>query len=673
MPVVDGLPSVTGYEILSELGRGGMGVVYQARQARLDRLVAIKILPAEVSRDPHFVERFSREARALAKLNHPNIITVHDFGQEGDQYYFVMEFVAGTNLRQRLRAGTIPSAEAFRIVGDVCDALQYAHDEGIVHRDIKPENILLDKRNRIKIADFGIAKLLTHATANYTLTGPWQVVGTWNYMAPEQLDNPLGLDHRADIYSLGVMFYEMLTGKLPQGRFPAPSEVAPVDSRVDDLVLKALEREPQRRFQNVGELRSALDELAGERPGSRPAGKTLAEDHRGTAGPADEESTAPFVETEQPEDAEEIPEAIQRMVKIPSLLLRLFGILNLAFAIVWFLLRLPSPAPLVEAAISFAAAAQGILLTWSSLRMRKFRSYPWAVLSYVVTLLPLSPVWILSVWCSLYGLSVLTKREVKDAFAAQKVKDAAYLREFGPGPIRRWLGDSTTWIIVCCLVGIILCVQPLFPWSELVVLDSVAPFAVNQRFFDNEMGKPPDPRDVKDRGAHVLATTNGYESGFAIFPAVILLAVLLVLIATGFMRPVPMWQPIMAILAGAAVTIPAAAAVLHPPGMPAAKGGMLKEELKGTTKATIRMYGPDVLISLQPDPRFGGMEVRYEIPGQSAWCRYGVPEAHALENVLAPLKPRATAVVYVVAALGLLLLFLGTVQLRGVLMRRRLA
>jgi hypothetical protein len=558
-------------------------------------------------------------------------------------------------------------------VGDVCDALQYAHDEGIVHRDIKPENILLDKRSRIKIADFGIAKLLTHATANYTLTGPWQVVGTWNYMAPEQLDNPLWLDHRADIYSLGVMFYEMLTGKLPQGRFPAPSEVAPVDSRVDDLVLKALEREPQRRFQNVGELKSALDELARERPGSRPAGRTLAEDHRGTAGPADEESTAPFVETEQPEDADEIPEAIQRMVKIPSLLLLLFGILNLiAFPIAlasylgvrWRGEEL-TWAGLVSVVITVAAAAQGILFTWSSVRMRKLRGHPWAVLSYVMSLLPLSPVWIFSVWWGLYGLSVLTKREVKDTFAAQKVKDAAYLREFGPGPMRRLLGDSTTWIIVCCLVGVILCVQPIFPWSELLVLDSVAPFGPNERFFDGMSDKLPK----LEKQAHVLATTNGYQSAFAIFPAVILLTVLLVLIATGFMRPVPMWQPIMAILAGAAVTIPAAAAVLHPPGMPAAKGSEMKE----TGKTTIPMYGPNFLVSLQADRRFGGMEIRYEIPGQSAWCRYGVREAYALENVLAPLKPRATAVVYVVAALGLLLLFLGTVQLRGVLMRRRLA
>jgi hypothetical protein len=252
-----------------------MGVVYQARQARLDRWVALKILPAEASRDPHFVERFSREARALAKLNHPKIITVYDFGQDSGQYYFVMEFVAGTDLRQRLRAGRLPPEEAYRIVGQVCDALDYAHQHGIVHRDIKPGNILLDENGRVKVADFGIAKLLAAPTAGYTLTGPFQVVGTWHYMAPEQLDNPQALDQRADIYSLGVMFYEMLTGKLPQGRFAPPSQVVGVDGRVDEVVLRALEPDPARRFQRVSDLKAALGGLVQDAGLVRPAARGL--------------------------------------------------------------------------------------------------------------------------------------------------------------------------------------------------------------------------------------------------------------------------------------------------------------------------------------------------------------------------------------------------------------
>src|SRR5712692_9194174 len=135
-----------------------MGAVYKARQPGLDRLVALKILPPDAGRDPAFAERFTREARALAKLNHPNIVGVYDFGQTDGQYYLIMEFVDGLNLRQVLRAGELKPQEALRIVPQICEALQFAHDEGIVHRDIKPENILLDKKGRVKIADFGDRK-----------------------------------------------------------------------------------------------------------------------------------------------------------------------------------------------------------------------------------------------------------------------------------------------------------------------------------------------------------------------------------------------------------------------------------------------------------------------------------------------------------------------------------
>jgi predicted Ser/Thr protein kinase len=255
-------PTIPGYEIVEELGRGGMGVVFKAHHTRLDRSVALKVLPAEAGRDPAFAERFSREARALAKLNHPHIVGIYDFGQAGEQSYFVMEYVDGSNLRQRMKAGRIDPQEALRIAGEVCDALQYAHEAGIVHRDIKPENVLLDRRGRVKIADFGIAKILTGKQTDYTLTGPMQVVGTWHYMAPEQLENPLGLDHRADIYSLGVLLYEMLTGQRPVGRFPMPSQVAGVDEGVDALVLRALEQEPGKRFQQVAEMQAALQDSA---------------------------------------------------------------------------------------------------------------------------------------------------------------------------------------------------------------------------------------------------------------------------------------------------------------------------------------------------------------------------------------------------------------------------
>src|SRR5262245_43089889 len=258
-------------EILELLGQGGMGAVYKARQRGLDRLVALKILPPQDSRDPAFAERFTREARALAKLNHPNIVTVHDFGEivtehdrgeTGGLYFFIMEYVDGANLRQLLQAKKLTPAEAMKIVPPICEALQYAHDEGIVHRDIKPENILVDKKGRVKIADFGLAKLLGLKPEVYALTGPWQVMGTPHYMAPEQMEKPLAVDHRADIYSLGVVLYEMLTGELPLGRFSPPSQKVQVDVRLDEVVLRALEKEPARRYQHASDVKTEIESSA---------------------------------------------------------------------------------------------------------------------------------------------------------------------------------------------------------------------------------------------------------------------------------------------------------------------------------------------------------------------------------------------------------------------------
>src|SRR5215472_15342845 len=174
-------------EILGLLGRGGMGIVYKARQKHLDRVVALKVLPPEISRDRSFADRFAREARALARLNHPNIVSIFDSGEADGLFYFVMEFVDGTNLRQSLQAKQISPREALAIVPVICEALQYAHDMGIVHRDIKPENVLVDKQGRVKIADFGLAKLLNPATSDIALTQTGLMMGTPKYMAPEQM------------------------------------------------------------------------------------------------------------------------------------------------------------------------------------------------------------------------------------------------------------------------------------------------------------------------------------------------------------------------------------------------------------------------------------------------------------------------------------------------------
>ncbi|MFO0947884.1 MAG: protein kinase [Planctomycetota bacterium] len=249
-------------DLLKVLGHGGMGKVVLARQRELDRLVAVKFVRKEGAQIPEFAQRFAREARALAKLSHPNIVTVYDFGEVNGFFYLVMEFVAGSNLRTVIQSGRVHPSTALAMVSQICEALQFAHDEGVVHRDIKPENILVDRRGRIKVADFGIAKILDASTSDKLSTQSGLVVGTPAYMAPEQLERPKDVDHRADIYSLGVVFYELLTGELPLGVFPPPSRASGLTEKVDEVVLRALEKEPDRRYQRASEVGTAVDGLA---------------------------------------------------------------------------------------------------------------------------------------------------------------------------------------------------------------------------------------------------------------------------------------------------------------------------------------------------------------------------------------------------------------------------
>jgi len=286
-------------EILEVIGQGGMGAVYKARQPSLDRFVALKILAPRSGGDLDFSGRFSREARALARLSHPNIVAVHDFGTVGQAsslspsggagakseagrmpvlHYFIMEFVDGPNLRQLEQGGKLTPREALQIIPQICGALQFAHDEGIVHRDIKPENVLLDKKGRVKIADFGLAKILGQE-ADFRLTGARDVMGTPHYMAPEQVEKPQEVDHRADIYSLGVVFYEMLTGELPLGKFDPPSHKVQIDVRLDDVVLRSLANNPDRRYQHASEIKTELDSIA-ETP-SQAASNRIARANQG--------------------------------------------------------------------------------------------------------------------------------------------------------------------------------------------------------------------------------------------------------------------------------------------------------------------------------------------------------------------------------------------------------
>jgi serine/threonine protein kinase len=172
-----------------------------------------------------------------------------------------MEFVDGVNLRELLQQKTITSAQSLAIVPKICEALQFAHEQGIVHRDIKPENILLDRRGQVKIADFGIAKILNPNVPATYLTGAQERIGTPHYMAPEQVESSKTVDHRADIYSLGVVFYELLTGELPLGRFAPPSQKVQIDVRLDEVVLRALEKEPALRYQHASEVKTRVDTI----------------------------------------------------------------------------------------------------------------------------------------------------------------------------------------------------------------------------------------------------------------------------------------------------------------------------------------------------------------------------------------------------------------------------
>jgi len=266
-------------EILECLGRGGMGVVYKARQKSLNRLVALKLLAPERADDRDFARHFAKEAQALAALSHPNIVAVHDFGEAGGLYYLLMEFVDGPNLRQLLRTRRLKPEEALSIVPPICDALQCAHARGIVHRDIKPENLLLDHTGQVKIADFGIAKLLggghedaaSHRGKASEGSSDTFATGTPDYAAPEQRSSNGNADHRADIYSLGVVLYEMLTGERPKGEFIPPSHRVQVDVRIDEILLRALERAPNLRFATMEEFRTRLNSVRQRGFISKPA------------------------------------------------------------------------------------------------------------------------------------------------------------------------------------------------------------------------------------------------------------------------------------------------------------------------------------------------------------------------------------------------------------------
>lgn len=263
------------FEIGERLGAGGMGVVFRARQKSLDRPVAIKILNPKLLGDPEFEERFEREAKTMAMLGHPNIVGIHDFGVKGPYHFLVMEFVEGSDLQKLIRSGSLDPALAFSIIHQVCDALHHAHQNGIVHRDIKPGNILVDRNGVAKIGDFGLARVV-RPTADVSLTMTNAGMGTPAYMAPEQLAGAKSSDARSDIFALGVVVYEMLTGSTPYGNFPPPTSRLPRrNPRLDEAILRAMDPDPASRPADPREISRLIAESEGTAPADKAVGKAI--------------------------------------------------------------------------------------------------------------------------------------------------------------------------------------------------------------------------------------------------------------------------------------------------------------------------------------------------------------------------------------------------------------
>ena len=406
---------------LEFLGRGGMGVVYKARQRQLNRMVAVKILTQRLADDPAFAERFMREAQALARLTHSNIVQVYDFGQTDEFFYFVMEFVDGVNLRALIHDGKLNPEEALKIVPQICEALQFAHDEGIVHRDIKPANILVDKKGRVKIADFGIAKLLGLEPEDVSLTGTGQLMGTLGYMAPEQLQQAHAVDHRADIFSLGVVFYEMLTGQLPTGRFEPPSKNVQLDVRLDEVVLRSLESEPTKRYQHASDVKTDVEAISSSA-------------NRQSVNPATQLRTADEEEQDNGGDVDAI-DAAQERVQWPGIGLLVVGIFSSIIALIaWSssviatstdetaATEATSRASTVANAMLPIIVALSLAILLGALKMLRLRSHRWAIAASVVALLPLpaGALWILSLPIGIWSLVVLNRPVVKRGFASRK-------------------------------------------------------------------------------------------------------------------------------------------------------------------------------------------------------------------------------------------------------------
>ena len=300
------------YQIVARIASGGMGEVFRAHDPVLDRDVALKVLHNALAQDAGFIDRFRREARSAGMLSHPNIVAVHDWGETGDTYFMVMEFIRGPNLRTVLmKSGPLAPAQAVEIASQVLAALDHAHEQGIVHRDVKPENILITRRGVVKVADFGLARALAAARVSHA---PGTVTGTVQYLSPEQIEGEAA-DARTDLYSVGIVLYELLVGKVPfsgetslaiaykhlRERVPPPSTSNPmVSPSLDRVVLSATERDRDRRISDARSMRAELNQAAAELPPAAPLSELVAQVPPAEEVPADRAATVTIPRAESP-------------------------------------------------------------------------------------------------------------------------------------------------------------------------------------------------------------------------------------------------------------------------------------------------------------------------------------------------------------------------------------